>query len=400
MTASAGRRVLMLLENSTYPRDARVRREALTLTEAGYEVTVICPAADGQPKTSIEDGVRVRRFPRPAERDGIVGYVMEYGMAMWWFAVKTLGVALRRRFHVIHAHNPPDLMCLVAAPYKLLGVKFVFDHHDLSPEMYDARFRDRARPVVHRALEFVERISFRLADGVISTNESYAEIARSRGGVDPDRVTVVRNGPDLTRVKPHPIDPELSARARTIIGYVGEMANQDGVDSLIRSLGILRGLGEDDFLAVLVGTGSAVESLAKLVEDTGLADHVEFAGHVSDERLMTILSTADICVVPDPTSPFVDRSTMIKLLEYMALGKPSVAFDLTEHRRSGGEAALYARPDDEEDFARQIQRLMHDEELRAQMGAEGRRRVETSLAWPFQAPHLVTAYAALFRREL
>lgn len=396
MRASTRNRVLMLLENHTYPQDGRVRREAVSLQRAGYRVTVIAPAGDGQPRSEVVDGVRVYRYPAPRERDGFVGYAIEYGYSMLMSALLTFFVFVRHGFDAIHAHNPPDTFVFIAAPYKLLGKRFVFDHHDLSPEMYDARFGDDANPKVHRVLRRLERWTFRLADHVISTNESYRDIAMGRGNVPPHRVTIVRNGPELDRVRLMEPDPQLRSRAKHIFGYVGVMGPQDGVDYLIRALHhLVADLDRGDFLCFIVGGGSAVPELQALVTELGLEDHVWFTGRTSDEDLMRYLSTADICVDPDPFNPFADRSTMIKMTEYMAMARPIVAFDLTEHRRTAAEAALYATPNDELDFARCLAELMDDPERRAAMGDVGRRRVEERLAWPHQEQRLLAAYRAI-----
>lgn len=397
MRASAKTRILMLLENNPFPQDGRVRSEATALIDAGYQVTVIAPAAPGQAHTENVAGVRVYRYRALAERDGFLNYVVEYGYAILATSLLIAYVFVRSGFAVIHAHNPPDLFVLVAGWFKLLRVRFVFDHHDLSPEMYDARFPDSAKPVVHRALLFFERLTFRAADHVISTNESYATIAKNRGGVPEDRITIVRNGPDPRRVRIMPDDPLLRSKAEFIFGYVGEMAPHDGVDHLIRALGHLSTeLGQKDFFCVLIGTGGEVPSLKAMAAKLGLEDKVWFTGQIADaDLLMTYLSTTDICMTPDPSNPYTDRSTMVKMGEYMALGRPIVAFDLPEHRRTAGDAAVYAQPNDDQDFAKQIQTLMDDPERRDRMGAIGRERVETELSWPHQARHLVEAYQSI-----
>jgi glycosyltransferase involved in cell wall biosynthesis len=387
----------MLLENNPYPQDARVRREATSLTRAGYAVGVIAPAASGQPRSEHIAGVRVYRYPPPPDGRSTVGYLVEYGYSLLAAAVLTLYVALTRGFDVLHAHNPPDTFVLLAALFKPFGKQFVFDHHDLSPEMYVARFgkAEAGGPAV-RLLQVFEKLSFRLADHVISTNESYRAVAIERGGVAPARVSVVRNGPDLDRVRLVAPDEVLRARAPSIIGYVGEMGFQDGVDYLLRALHHLKvDLGRRDFYAVLIGSGDAAAELARLSAELELEDCVRLTGRVSDEMLMRYLSTADICVDPDPSNPFNDRSTMIKMTEYLALGKPVVAFDLPEHRVTAGEAAVYAASNSEMDFAAKLAALMDDPQRRKAMGEIGRARVAEHLAWEHQAPRLVAAYESL-----
>ncbi len=383
----------MLLENYTYPQDGRVRREATTLTKAGYDVSVICPAGSGQPLREKVGEVQVYRYPPPPDGDGIMGYLWEYGYSMAATFFITLFVFISKGFDVIHAHNPPDTFSLVAAVYKLFGKYFVFDHHDLSPEMYCARFRGEGKQIIYKTLLFFEKLTFRLANHVIATNQSYKTIALERSNLAPGQVTVVRNGPELDRVRLAPPDPALREKARIIIGYVGVMGYQDGVDYLIRALAhLVNDLGRKDFYCVLVGKGDAINEIKALTTELGLDAYIWFTGRISDEDLMRYLSTADICVDPDPSNPFNDRSTMIKMMEYMTMGKPVVAFDLWEHRVTAGEAAVYARPNDELDFARKIAGLMDAPETRRRMGEIGRERIEKELSWKCHERYLLSAY--------
>ncbi len=399
MKEAAGKRILMLLENSSYPQDARVRHEAKSLTKAGFCVSVICPAAQGQPIREMWDGVHVYRYPAPPGGNGFVGYLWEYGYSMVATFIISFFVFLHGGFDIIHAHNPPDTFVLIAAWYKLFGKRFVFDHHDLSPEMYYARLKGEGNRLVYQALVFFERLTFRFADHVIATNQSYKAIAMQRGGVPEQRVTIVRNGPDLNRVQSVPPDPELRKKATTIIGYVGDMGFHDGVDYLIRAIAhLVYDLGRNDVLCVIVGKGDAVSGLKALTTELGLDAYVWFTGQVSDADLFRYLSTADICVDPDPSNPFNDRSSMIKMTEYMTLGKPIVAFDLPEHRVTAQGAAVYARANDEFDFARALAQLMDDPERRQAMGSFGRRRVETELAWCHSVPNLLEAYRRLLAK--
>ena len=319
----------MLLENNPVPQDARVRREANALVAAGYHVTVICPAGKGQPSRETVGGVLVYRYPEPRGGDGVFGYLWEYGYSLTMTLLLSVRVWLAAGFNVIHAHNPPDLFVLVAILYRPLGVKFVFDHHDLSPEMYYARFHGKGNRIVHAALIWFEKLSFTVADHVIATNESYKNIAMERGGVDEKRITVVRNGPEGNRLRPVEPDPEIRQRATCILGYVGVIGVQDGVDYFIRALDrLINELGYSNVLAIIIGKGDAVEDLQRLSRALKLDSHIWFTGRVSDEDLIRYLSTADVCVDPDPSNSFNDQSTMIKMTEYMALGRPIVAFDL------------------------------------------------------------------------
>jgi len=387
----------MLLQNNSYPQDGRVTREAEALSAAGHEVTVISPGRPGQPFHEVIDGVHCYRYKQPPAGDSTVGYLVEYGISFFATLYLSLLVLLRRGFDVVHAHNPPDLFVLIAAPYKLLGKRFIFDHHDLAPEMYAARFGGNGNPVLTKVLHFFERLTFRCADHVIATNGSYREVALTRGGLRPEQVSVVRNGPDLERVKLAPPDPELAGMQKSVIGYVGEMGVQDGIDYLIRALAeLLHTRGRTDFHCVLVGTGSDKPRVQALAEELGLSSNVTFTGRISDAALFSKLSAADICVSPDPKNAFTDASTMIKITEYMALGKPVVAFDLREHRVTAGPAALYAMPNDVVDLAAKIELLMDAPDLRHEMGAAGYERLVSGLTWRYSVPALLGAYEAVF----
>lgn len=388
-------RVLMLLENCPYPNDTRVRNEALALTRAGYQVTVISPKGRNHRSYEVIDGVCVLRYAPFPSRGGALGFLLEYAHAMVATFVLSLRAWARPGFDIIHAHNPPDTFVLIGALYKILGKRFVFDHHDLSPEMYVARFPNGGRLAFH-ALRAFERLTFRLADHVVSTNGSYRRIATERGGVPEARVTVVRNGPDLDVIKRRPPPQELRESAGHLLGYIGEMGPQDGIDYLLRSLKhLIEDLGKTRLQCILIGDGEALPALKETVRSLQLHDHVRFLGRLPQTELCSWITAVDICVDPDPSNPYNDRSTMVKLMEYMALSKPIVAFDLPEHRVSAGDAALYAEPNDELDFARKIALLMDDPSLRRRLGREGRRRVEDSLAWSYQAACLVKAYERL-----
>lgn len=396
MVSSAGRRVVMLLENNPYPQDPRVRREATALVAAGYQVSVICPCAPDHTKRQVLDGVHVYRYPAPPSAIGFFSYLVEYAYSLIAAFILSLVVLKDRGFDVVHAHNPPDLFVFIAAFYKLFGKRFVYDHHDLSPELFCALFTGMGGRLAYRLLILFERLSCRLADCVIASNQSYKAIEVQRGGVPEARITIVRNGPGLDLLQPVEPKPGLRQDGRTVIGYVGVMGFQDGVDYLLRALKHLANeLGRTDFLCVLVGSGDALVSLESLAEQLELDDHVLFTGWVEPDEVPSYLSAADICVTPDPSNPYNDRSTMIKMMEYMALGKPIVAFDLPEHRVSSQEAALYARPNDELDLARKIAVLMDEPERRERMGILGRQRVGAELAWEFQAKKLLEVYSAL-----
>ncbi|HYN89452.1 MAG TPA: glycosyltransferase family 4 protein, partial [Ardenticatenaceae bacterium] len=398
MPPSSRYRVLMLLENNPYPQDPRVSREVRALVDAGYQVAIIAPGDPDQARHELLDGVRVYRFPAPPPAPGLLGYLWEYGYSMVVMFLLSLVALWRDGFDVVHAHNPPDTLVFIGAFYKLLGKRFVYDHHDLAPELYYARFGGTGNRWVHKTLVWLETLSCRLADHVITTNQSHKALEMARSGIPGDNITIVRNGPDPSRLCPVAPDPALLAKGKTIIAYSGMMGVQDGIDYLLRALRHLAyDLERRDFFCILLGgRGEAVASLQALSRELGLDEYVWFAGWISDrDEYARYLSSADICVDPDPSNPYNDRSTMIKMMEYMAMAKPIVAFDLPEHRFSAQAAALYVRPNDELEFARAIAQLMDDPAHRQTMGALGRRRVETELAWHHSAPNLLAAYQAL-----
>jgi len=391
--AFANNRVLMLLENQCYPQDHRVWREAIALVAAGYRISVICPRDTGQPWRETLRGVNVYRYWAPPHANGFLGYLWEYGYSMTAAFVLSLLVFFTDGFDVVHAHNPPDTFVLIVAVYKVFGKRFIFDHHDLSPEMYCARFPGGGSRLVCRILLLLEKLTCHLADHVIATNESYKKVEMERDRVPEARITVVRNGfEEHQHIAAEP-DRALRERGKTIIGFVGVMGFQDGVDYLLRALHVLlRDFGRRDFFCVLIGTGDAWPILRALARQLALDEHVWFTGRVSDDELLRYLSASDICVDPDPSNPFNDRSTMLKMMEYMALAKPIVAFDLPEHRFTAQQAAAYVAPNDERAFAQALSQLMDDPLRRDVMGAFGRRRIETTLAWRFAVPNLLDAY--------
>lgn len=396
MEAPANNRILMLLENQTYPRDFRVRREATALTVAGYRVSVICPAGPGQPFRETLNGVHLYRYPQPPEAQGFIGYLWEYGFAMAATLALSLLVFFREGFDAVHAHNPPDTFVFIAAFYKLFGKRFVFDHHDLSPEMYEARFPGGGSRLVHGILVFLEKLTCRLADRVIATNESYKRIEMERARVPESRITVVRNGIELQDLPLVEMDHILQPKGKTIIGYIGVMGHQDGVDYLLRALGhLVRDLKRTDFSCVLVGGGDAFPYLKSLAEQLGISEQIVFTGMVHHSEISRLLGVADLCVAPEPSLPYNDRSTAVKLMEYMSLAKPIVAFDLTEHRFTAQGAAAYVKPNNELEFARTIAELMDDPARRKKMGQLGYQRMKTELAWQYSIPKLLQVYRAV-----
>lgn len=387
------KRALILVENLSVPFDRRVWQECATLRDAGWDVHVICPKGtkrDTEAEAEI-DGVRIHRYPLRAATGGPAGYVREYGAALW----HTFRLARKvGPVSVVHACNPPDLLFLPALWLKRRGARFVFDQHDLVPELYLSRF-GRGKDLLYRGVCALERLTYRAADVVIATNESYRDVAVRRGGKRPADVFVVRSAPDTGRFHPVPAEPELKRGKPHLLCYLGVMGPQDGVDYALRALAKLRDeLGRDDWHAVFVGGGDTFDAMVDLSARLGLTDRVEFTGRVPDADLARYLSTADVCLSPDPRNPLNDVSTMNKVMEYMVMGRPIVSFDLKEARVSAGEAALYASADDESEFAGLISLLLDDPDRRARMGKLGQERVGGPLSWANSQTALLAAYDA------
>jgi glycosyltransferase involved in cell wall biosynthesis len=342
------------------------------------------------------EGVHIYRHPMPLEARGAAGYLLEYAAALFWEFRLAWRVRRRHGFDVIHACNPPDLIFLIGRFFKtFFKTKFIFDHHDLNPELYVAKFGKRGP--LYRILLLFERCSFRTADVSIATNWSYHRIAVERGGMAPEKVFVVRSGPNLQRIRLHPPDEALKHGRRFLVGYVGVMGRQEGIQYLLEAARhIVHDLGRTDVHFALVGSGPDFDRLRALAGQMGVQDFVTFTGRLPDEDLLRILSTADLCVNPDEVNEMNDKSTMNKVMEYMALGRPIVQFETTEGRYSAAEAAVYARANDPLDLARCVVELLADPARRTSMGEFGRERVHVQLAWSHQAPILLRAYGALW----
>jgi glycosyltransferase involved in cell wall biosynthesis len=390
--------VLHLSENLTLPFDRRVWMELSALRAAGLEVSAICPTGESHDAAyEVIDDIHIFRYPAPPPTRGFLSYVWEF-LYCWLQTLRLSVVVLARRgFDIIHAANPPDTFWAVALPYTWFGKRYVFDHHDLCPELYLARFgAEREGTLPHRALRWLEWCQFRVADLVVSTNESYRQVALFRGHVPANRVVVVRSGPSRERFATmRAVDPALKRGRPYRVAYLGVMAPQDGVDHLLRAARHLVRLGRCDIAYTLMGAGDSFEDLRALSHELGLDDHVRFTGRIPDAEVEATLATADVCVSPDPLNPLNDVSTMNKVLEYMACGRPIVAFDLREHRFSAAEGALYARPNDDEDLAAQILALLDDPGRRDSMGQYNRQRFLERMAWEHQAGELVRAYERL-----
>jgi glycosyltransferase involved in cell wall biosynthesis len=390
------RRVLILVENLPSPFDRRVWQEACALRDAGYTVSIVCPTGRGcEKKFEAIDDIHIWRYDLPMEGAGALGYLLEYSAALFWSFALSLKVLWTRGFDVVHACNPPDLFFLIGGFYKLFGKRYVFDHHDANPELYVAKFG--RKDFFYRAMLWLEKMTFRCADVSIATNLSYRRIAIERGGMDPQRVFVVRSGPSLERLRIVPPLEALKRGRKHLVGYVGVMGRQEGIDYLLKAVAhLVHRLRRSDVQFGLVGGGTSLEELKALAHELGVADYVTFTGRVPDEALLAMLNTADVCVNPDIATEMNDISTMNKIMEYMALGKPIVQFDLAEGRYSAQGASLYARRNDPVDLAAKLIELLDDPQKRRAMGALGRRRVLEELEWQHEVPKLIAAYDVLW----
>jgi len=396
--------VLIVVENLPVPLDRRVWLEATTLVRAGYHVSVICPTGRGWTalRETIE-GVEIYRYPAPPEaHSGALAYGREWGSALWHMIRLARVVRREQGFEVIHGCNPPDLVWLLALLWRPFGVRYLFDHHDVCPELFEAKFGRRGP--LYAVMRLWERLTFACASVSIATNESFRAIATGRGGMDPADVFVVRSAPRVEHFLPGPGDRALRRGAGTAIGYVGVIGQQEGMDLLVAAAAHLIGvLGRDDprmadVHFVVVGFGPHLETVKADVAARGLSAHFTFTGALYEDGLLAALNAVDIGVAPDPKNPMNDISTMNKVMEYMTLEKPVVQFDLAEGRASAGPASLYARANDPQDFAAKLAELIADPARRAGMGRAGRERVLASLSWDHSVPHLLAAYERIFAR--
>ncbi len=385
--------ILILVQNLPVPFDRRVWMEAQSLRTAGYDVSVVSPAPPGEEPHQVIDGVRVRRYPQPPPSSGVTSYFREYVHSYRWTSRLTKALWEEERFDVIQTCNPPDLFWAIARRYRRHGVRFVFDHHDLVPELYLSKFG--RKDVLYHALRFLEARQFATADAVISTNESYRRVAMGRGRMPQDRVTVVRSGPPADRFRRSDAVPALKRGREHLVVYLGVMNSQDGVDYALRAIRHAVDEGLDSASFTFIGEGDASDAMVVLRDELGLGDVVHFTGRIPNDDLIAHLSTADLALAPDPCNPLNDVSTMNKIIEYMAMGLPIVSFDLKESRASAQEAAVYVSDDDTAAMGDALIRLLGDPDRRALMGAFGRRRFEQHLAWAYSEAELLGFYEAL-----
>jgi glycosyltransferase involved in cell wall biosynthesis len=392
----AARSILIIVQNLPVPLDRRVWQETNTLTRAGFKVAIICPKSATYSKSYERvQGVDIYRYPLLIEaNNSVVGFAFEFVYCWLATLLLTCRAYYRRPFGVIHACNPPDTYFAIALLLRAFGVKFVFDHHDLCPDLYVAKGHP-PKGVIYRLLLFLEKMTFRTADLVITTNESYRDVAKSRGGVPERKLVVVRSGPRREWAQSCYPNPELKQGRKYLVVSLGQIGNQDGIDYLLRAISIYSRDYGDDTLFVIIGEGPSQPDMRRMASHLGINGCVFFTGRVSDDQLCSYLATADACVDPDPWTEFTNLSTMNKIIEYMSLGKPIVAFDLLEHRRSALDAAHYVKPNDVSKLAISMRELLEDEQRRERMSKFGRQRFQDALAWEVSEEYLVRAYNEL-----
>ena len=389
------KKVLILVENLSVPFDRRVWLEARALKENGFSVSVICPRFKGEKSFEKLEGVNIYRYSLAPATKGVFSYMLEFSYCLIMTFLLSVYVSIRHGFDIIHACNPPDTFFIIGIFYKAFGKKFYYDQHDLCPEVYLSKYRENRKDFFYYMLLFLEYLTYKTADRVIVTNNSYRDNTISRGRVRPDKIFVVRTGPDKERFKNGSFAGDgLKAGRKFLVSYLGVMAPQDGVDFLLRAIDVLiNQYNRRDVTFRIIGGGDSLDDLKDLKEDLRLGAEVIFTGRVPDEELFNYLAASDVCVAPDPKNPLNDKSTMNKILEYMAMAKPIVSFDLKESRYSAGEAALYAAPNDVKDFADKIVELLKDPEQRSRMGKIGYERLKGELTWDYNKKRLVNAYS-------
>jgi glycosyltransferase involved in cell wall biosynthesis len=394
METLQGKHILIVVENLPLPFDRRVWQEANTLKENGADVSIICPKMKGYTKKyEVINDIHIYRHPLPLEANGAIGYLAEYCTALFWELLLSIKIYFKKPFHAIQGCNPPDLIFIVAFLFKMVGVKYVFDHHDINPELFIAKYNKKG--LFYKMLLWAERLTFATADYSISTNESYREIAISRGKMSPDKVQVVRSGPKLNRLKLTSGNDKYKKGRQFLVGYVGVIGEQEGLDLLLESVKHIVAKRQDVQFGI-VGGGTDLEKIKQLTQTMELTDYVDFYGRVDDETMIDVLNTADVCVNPDRPTEMNNLSTMNKIMEYMALKKPIVQYDLKEGKISAQEASLYAKNTSPEDFADKIIWLLDNDKLRNTMGNYGYDRVVNELSWDYESKKLIKFYKRVF----
>ena len=389
------RKILIIVENLPVPFDTRVWQEATTLAANGYTVSVICPVGKGyMAKEETLDGVHIFRHPLPPEGNGAIGYFREYGSALREELRLAKKVYREIGFDVIHGCNPPDDIYMVASRFKKYGVKYVFDHHDICPELFEAKFGS-TKGLLYKSQVWLERQTYKHCTFAFVTNESYRRIAIERDRMPPERVIVLRSGPKLERLRQLPPDPSIRRGYPYMVGYLGVIGQQEGVEYILQAAQYIKERENNVFWGI-VGGGPHLEAMKKQAHAMGLDDCVEFTGRVPDDQMLRYLNTADVCVNSDTYNAMNDKSTMNKVLEYMALGKAIVQFDLTEGRYSAQDASLYAKRNDAVDMAEKIRQLLADPELRERMGRYGHERIVNELSWDNTSKALLEGYEKFF----
>jgi glycosyltransferase involved in cell wall biosynthesis len=384
--------ILFIVENNPVPFDRRVWSEAMEAKELGYDVSIICPAHSKAPlKYERLKDISIYRHPMPVEANSKIGFIFEYLNAIFWEFYLSIRIFLKKPFQLIHGANPPDHVFLIALFFKIVGVKYIFDHHDLSPENYLAIFEKK--DLFYKVLQFMEKMTFKTANIIISTNESYKKIAQERGGKKKNEIFVIRNGPDLSRYIFLPPNETFKDGFDYLVAYLGVIGKQEGIDNLLRSAHYIvykRNIKNIKF--IIIGSGTSWQELVDLSKKMGLEKYVHFTGFIPDRDLYEILSTADVCVNPEFRNEFTDKSTMIKIMDYLVFGKPIVQYDTIEGRVTAGDAAKYIQKNDEVSFAETVIELLNDPEQRKRMEEIAIKRIKEKLNWDKQKVNLKRAY--------
>jgi glycosyltransferase involved in cell wall biosynthesis len=388
-----GKHILIIVENLPLPFDRRVWQEANTLKNEGAEISIICPQMKGYMQSyECLNGIHIYRHPLPVEASGAIGYLIEYGIALFWEFVLAWKIYFKKRFHIIQGCNPPDLIFIPALFFRIFGVKYIFDHHDINPEFYIAKYDKKG--FFYKVLLIFEKLTYKAANFSIATNESYKKIAIERGKMPEDRIAVVRSGPELSRFKLTKGNLKYKHGKTFLVGYLGVIGNQEGLDLLLESVKYIVER-RDDVQFGIVGGGTELENMKALSKEMGIDGYVDFYGRVDDEMLLDVLNTADMCVNPDKPAEMTNLSTMNKVLEYMALKKPIVQYDLKEGRFSAQESSLYAEYNTT-DFAEKIIWLLDHPDEREKMAEFGYNRIKNELAWEYESENLIQFYKKVF----